>query len=845
MRKVFVFFYHIALSVLFSTVIYAEKTDIADIPIYKNADAALEERVSDLLEHLTLAEKISLLSGEKYMETRHIARLNIPPMKMADGPHGLRPGKATCFPTGISMGACWNPKLVSEVGTALAYEARDRKVNVLLGPCVNLHRTPLGGRNFESFSEDPYLAAQIAVAYIQGVQQVGVAACIKHFAVNNQEHERTTISAELDKRTLREIYLPVFRAAVKEADVWGVMAAYNKVNGDYCCENRGLLTTILKNEWGFRGLVVSDWNATHNAGKSARAGLDLEMPGPGHYYSNMLLREVERGNVAEKTISDKVSRILRILFLTGLFDQPAPPMTKPASRTKHSILAHELACEAIVLLKNKDNILPLEINKIKSIAVIGPNAAEARLGGGGSSEVKSFYSVSPLKGLRDSAPGQINIRYVQGCLMENELFPIDSQYLIPPDDSSTPHGLRGEYYNNTKLAGNPVNVRIDENILFQWGDDSPLSGLSSNRFSIRWRGKLVAPKTGNYKLGMNSDDGVRLYLNDKLLIDHWADHAPKVFSTKIYMEAGERYDLQIEYYENQGSATAMLGWALPTNGFKDAKIVAEESDVAIVFAGLSSQFEGEGVDRTTFEMPELQAELIATVAQANTNTIVVLINGTPLHMGLWLDKVSAVIEAWYPGQEGGNAIADMLFGKVNPSGKLPTTFPKEIEDTPSFNNYPGEKGLVQHAEGIFTGYRHYEKNAVEPLFPFGHGLSYTSFKYSTLNISSSEKGAIFPLKVSAKVKNTGQRTGKEVVQLYIRDIESSQERPIKELKGFEKVLLKPGEQKIVKFVLNKKAFSFYDPHQNCWVAEPGDFEILVGSSSSDIRLKAAFNLEKK
>jgi len=815
----------------------------ASEPPYLDTDLPIEERVNDLLSRMTLEEKIDQVSGESLMDTRRNDRLGIPPLKMADGPHGVTRVKATCFPTAISMAASWDPDLVTRIGVAIAEETRARGRNVILGPCVNIHRTPLGGRNFESFSEDPYLAARMAVAYVKGVQSRKIATSVKHYACNNQEWERGTINVKIDERALREIYLPAFKAAVQEAGAWTVMAAYNRVNGPYCAANKRLLQDILKNEWGFKGLVMSDWGACHDTVDSANAGLDLEMPGPGRYFTAPLLAAVKKGDVSEATLDDKVRRILRVKFLAGLFD--GEDQGKGALNTaEHRALARTAGAHGIVLLKNERNILPLKREAIQSIAVIGPNAAVARLGGGGSSDVSPFYSVSPLEGIKNKCGENIPVHYSQGCPILSQLTAIPSTHLTPTDGSEGQHGLRGEYFNNKDLDGTPLLPRIDPQIDFDWGDGSPASEVNADRFSARWTGKLSPPVSGTYELGMTSDDGFRLYLDGKLLVNSWVDQAALTTVVSVDLEAGRAYDICAEYYENIGDAMVKLGWQPPGNPFAEATRIAAESDVAIVFAGLSSRIEGEGVDRHDMELPGRQKALIEAIARTNRNTIVVLINGTPLVMSGWIDEVPAVVEAWYPGQEGGNAIADVLFGDVNPSGKLPTTFPRRLEDSPSHGNYPGKDGVVHYAEGIFVGYRYFDSRHVEPLFPFGHGLSYTQFEYSDLAISSRYNAADAQIQVSLNVQNIGDREGAEVVQLYVHDVEASVERPVKELKAFKKVNLKPGEKQAVTFELDRSALSFYDTDRREWVAEPGVFEILIGSSSRDIRLSKPFKLSQ-
>ena len=810
-------------------------------PLYKNPNLPIEERIEDLLSRMTLDEKIAQLSGKTYMETRENSRLGIPALKMADGPHGIRRGKATCFPTGVSLASTWNPELINEVGVALAEEARAKGVNLLLGPCINIHRTPCGGRNFESFSEDPYLVSQITSAYVKGVQSQHIGTAVKHFVCNNQEWDRFNISVEIDERTLREIYLPGFKAAVKEGGAYAVMAAYNKVNGDYCSANRHLLKDILKDEWGFKGPVVSDWGATHSVVKSANAGLDLEMPGPGEFFDESLKQALKDGQVREEVIDDKVRRILRVKFKLGLFDNINSKYKGALNTQEHKELAYRVASESIVLLKNENNLLPLNKDKIRSIALIGPNAHEVRLGGGGSSVVNPFYSISPLEGLKNKCNGKIRVNYTPGCFMPEDLFTIPEEVLFVGKPAEAIHGLKGEYFNNINLSGEPVLTRVDKRIDFDWGNSSPAPQIKNEYFSVRWTGKIKVKESGIYQIGTTSDDGSRVYLDGKILVNNWWDHGPETRKQSVYLEKDKVYDLRIEFYERRGGAVMKFGWvSLANNLLKDAIKVAKNSDVAVVCVGLSSLIEGEGLDKRDIKLPFGQDKLINEIIKVNKNTVVVLINGTPIDMRSWIDKVPAVIEAWYPGQEGGNAIADILFGDVNPSGRLPITFPKKIQDSASFRNYPGKDGKVFYAEGIFVGYRHFDENDIEPLFCFGHGLSYTTFRYSNLRIDTRKGLGSAPVKVSFDIENTGEVAGKEVCQLYIHDVESSLPRPPKELKGFKKVELKPGEKRTVEFGIDKNSLHYYDPKKKRWVIEPGKFEVLIGSSSRDIRLRDNF-----
>ena len=810
--------------------------------VYKDPDAPVEDRVEDLLSRMTLEEKVDMLSGINGFDSKPNERLGIPSIKMTDGPVGVRFGKSTAFPANVAMAASWDIDLVERIGQAIAREAKAKGYNMQLAPCVNIHRVPHGGRNFESFGEDPFLTSRMTVAYVNGIQSEKVIACTKHFACNNQEYKRSSIDTKVDKRTLHEIYLPAFKAAVQEAGCWSIMGAYNKVNGEYCCENNILLTEILKKQWSFRGFVVSDWNAVHSTVKTANAGMDIEMPS-GKYFGKKLLEAVEQGVVYESTIDDKVRRILRAMFSMDFFDQSESD-SATFNAPEHHNLALESAKAGIVLLKNEKNLLPLNKDKIKSIAVIGPNAAIARVGGGGSCLVNPPYSVSPLEGLKKKAGDSIQINYAKGSLMENDTQPIESAYLKPPAGNGDEQGLLAEYFNNIEFKGKPAIRRIDKQVNFRWIMLPPANGIQPDSYSIRWTGKLTPPKTGKYRLSVTSDDGSRLYFDGRLLINNWGNHADVTKTAIVEMEEGKSYNVKMEYFENKGFATAILGWQEISDNYLERAIdIAKKSDVAVLFVGLSDNYETEGRDREYLSLPPGQDELIATVAKANSKTIVVLNSGSPVLMNKWIDKIPALLQAWYPGQEGGNAVADILFGDFNPSGKLPMTFIKKWEDSPAYENYPGKNDVVNYAEGIFVGYRHFDKKQIEPLFPFGHGLSYTSFGYDSLQVTLKTITKGEKLEVSFVLENKGSREGAEVVQLYVSDEKSSVDRPPKELKSFKKVHLKPHEKQLVQFTLDQRALAYYDVDQKNWLAEPGKFQVLIGSSSKDIRLKGKFKLK--
>jgi beta-glucosidase len=819
--------------------------------------SAMEQWVEELLVKLTLKEKVSLLSGKDRWSTTSIERLGIPSVITTDGPHGVRTepmwegrihSPATSFPTGVSMASTWNTELIERVGVALAEETRALACDILLGPCVNIVRTPLAGRNFETYSEDPYLTARIGVAYVRGVQSRNVGTSLKHYACNNQEFERMRGSSVVDERALREIYLPAFEAVVKEAQPWTVMCAYNRINGVYASQHHYLLTEILRDEWGFEGVVISDWGANHTIVESVQGGLDIEMPGPAKYYGDFIVDAVNHWQIDEAVIDDSVRRVLRMILRSGRMDDPAALPAGAVNTPEHQALACELAEESIVLLKNAGAVLPLK--DVKRVAVIGPNAAEARIGGGGSSYLEPPYRVSPLEGLRLRLGDEVEIGYERGC--DNFVDPpvLEPEYLIPSDGNGP--GLSGEYFDGTDLSGAVGAKRIDRTVVF-WRLRPPTE-IDADVFSVRWTGTLITPDTGRHVFKVSGAGICRVYLDGELLVElsygqPWGP-AREVGEASAYVElvGGRAYAIVIEYVKLAEVFPVIYArFAYVPEPEKDDRLaravaLAKRSDVAIVCAGMPTGYDSEGHDRPDMALPGPQAELIRAVAAANEHTVVVLNCGAPVEMP-WIDVVPALVLAYYPGQEGGNALARVLTGDVSPSGKLSVTFPRRYEDNPTYVNYPGGRE-VRYGEGIFVGYRYYDQKGIEPLFPFGSGLSYTTFEYSDLRVP----GTVQPgelVEVSVTVTNTGNRAGKEVVQLYIGDKESSLARPPKELKGFAKISLDPGESKTIEFVLDQRALSFYDPTQRRWVAEPGEFEVLVGSSSRDIRLRAAFTLDEQ
>jgi beta-glucosidase len=812
---------------------------ISQAPADKGATLSVEDRIEALLRKMTLEEKVAMLGGDATgFNSCGVERLGIPPIRMSDGPIGVRgSGPATAFPAPINMAASWDPELEFRYGAALGEEATAKGKTCILGSCVDIGRFPLGGRNFESFGEDPFLSSRMAVNVIRGIQSRNVIATVKHYACNDQEWERNSYDVLVDERTLREIHLPVFEAAVKEAEVKAVMTAYNLVNGEHCSENRHLVTDILKNDWGFQGIVMSDWVSVYSADKAANNGLDVEMPHPA-WFKDKLLAAIRDGRVSQEVIDDKVRRHLRVRFQAGLFEHPSPRVDESVIHSDaHKALAVEMARKSIILLKN-EQLLPLAADRIKTIALIGPSARTARTGGGGSSQVQPWETVSPQDGLSAIVGNSMNIEYAEGSHIDTFTpVPIPPEFVQTPDGKS--HGLMGEYYNNPRFEGKPVFTRVDQVVDFEYhGDHSPDPRIGATNYSIRWTGRFTSPETRKYRFTVTSDDGSRLFINGELKIDNWGTHGPKTLSCEMPMAAGKAYDLKVEYNQVGGDAMMYFGWRDPADRTPEPSIdeavrIARKADVAIVCVGNTAALESEGDDVSDFKMTGDQDELVQAVTKANPNTIVVVYGGVPVLMKNWLHEAKAVIAALYPGQEGGTALAQILFGSANPSGKLPFSYIQERSQSPAFAGYQATDLRVPYAEGVFVGYRYYDKNHIEPLFPFGYGLSYTTFEYRNLKV---EKSGDQTCVVNVDVRNTGPVAGEEVVQLYVAPKNASVDRPIKELKGFAKLMLQPGETKTVSIPLNQRAFQFFHPVKKQWTLEPGSYEILIGASSRDVRL---------
>jgi beta-glucosidase len=812
---------------------------------YQDSHAPVETRVADLFDRLSSDEKLELLGGTGFT-TQSIPRLGVPPMAMADAGQGVRGGEdstlgpATAFPAGVLMAASWDTNLIGQVGRAIGEEAHNKGtgVQIELGPAVNIHRSPLGGRNAEYFSEDPYLAAQLAVSYIRGMQSAGVAACVKHFACNNQETDRFSVNETVGERALREIYFPAFEAAVKEGKVWAVMSAYNKLNEIHCSANTFLLKDVLKGDWQFDGLVMSDWGGVHET-DAVQAGNDLEMPTGDHMSVFKLKDALASGSVTQAAVDDSVRRILRTIIRVGLLDGPMTRDPKLVNSAEHRELAFKAAVGGIVLLKNEGELLPLNVLALKSIAVIGEPAKHLQIDALGSPGVQPLKSVQILDAIKARAGNGVEVHYA-AARIDGE--PITAPFVTAVGNANAP-GFRAEYFDNVNLAGTPAIVRVDDEINIQ-DASSPAPGISGERYSARWTGKVVAPATGNFTIGFRGDDGFRVFLNGKLIINDWERRSAHTVSEHVFLEAGKTYDLRVEFFQDGGDCVAQLMWQLPgKEPYAEAIEAAKSSDVAIVCVS-THRMEAEGSDRPSFDLPGGQAALIRAISAVNPKTIVILNNGTPVAVNDWLENVPALVESWFPGQEGGRAVAAVLFGDVNPSGKLPDTFAVSRTDYADAPNFGARNNEVKYAEGIYVGYRHFDQAGISPVFPFGYGLSYTTFQYRDLKLSSPRLLENQVLGVSLKVTNTGKRAGEEVVQLYVHELKPRIDRPVRELKRFAKIALAADESKIVRFEITPRDLAYFDVVGHQWKADPGRFLIEIGASSRDLRLAAPFELRE-
>lgn len=795
-------------------------------------------RTEEILASLTLEELAGLTAGVDMWHATGVERLGIRGMKVTDGPAGARGAHfvgttSACLPCGSALGATWDTDLVAELGALVGVEAARKGADLLLAPTVNLHRSPLGGRNFESYSEDPHLAARLAVAYIQGVQSTGVGATVKHFAGNESEFERHTISTEMDERTLRELYLVPFEAAVTEARVCSVMTAYNRLGGIYCSEHPELMR-ILHQEWGFDGFVISDWWAVHSTVPTGEHGVDLEMPGPPKYLGPLLAAAVESGDLERSVVEGKARRILQTMERLGVLDRPEVPAEQSVDDPADRSLLRRAAAASVVLLTN-NGILPLEPSRLRSLAVIGPNSDLPVVQGGGSAAVNPHHTVTIRDGLAAALGDAVELHHAPGG---------DASRTAPVLDARSRGALVLEYFDNRELAGDPVRrVDVATSRLVWLGEPTP--EVTAGEFSARLSTTFRATTDGTHTFALVAAGQARLIIDGTPVVDMWDDFRPgsaffgmgsEELRTPVELRAGQEVRLVVEYacFPGVPMAAFQLGalLPLPPDPIADAAALAGRCDAAVVVVGLNADWETEGEDRADMELPGDQATLIRRVAAANPNTVVLVNAGAPVTMD-WADEVAAVAQIWYPGQEAGDAVADVLLGRSDPGGRLPMTIPARYEDNPTIGNYPGAEGTVRYAEGVFMGYRHYDRGP-EPRFCFGHGLSYTTFEWSSPVTSTDRVGGAGTVDVTIEVTNTGPRAGSEVVQLYVAPPPGGVERPVRELKGFRKLHLAPGETGTASFELDRRAFASWQPGRG-WVVQPGDYRLELAASSRAVR----------
>jgi len=836
---------------LFSCTLAASIHASAQAPV---ADSpAIEAKAHAMVAKLSLEQKIELLGGVDGMFTHAMPAIDLPRFKMSDASLGVRTwGPTTAYAGGVSLAASWDPELARKIGEGLGKDARARSVNFLLGPGVNIARSPIAGRNFEYLSEDPYLNSALVVPFIEGVQSQSVIATVKHYALNDQEYNRHNVSSDVDERTMREIYLPAFEAAVTKGHVDAVMDSYNLINGVHATQDEFLNLKVLKGEWGFQGILMSDWDATYDSVGAANNGLDLEMPNPRFMNAKALLAAVKDGSVKESTLDDKLVRQFRTELRYGFLDHPQFDPADSAYSVADRAIALDGALESLTLLKNDGNLLPLDPAKIKTIAVIGPNAYPAVSGGGGSSEAQAFEPVSTLTGIANLVGPNVHVLYARGLPDMNEIFrnthwdgPIKVAVYPSKDFTGTPQIATPQNISHWNAMG--------------WEPEA------KEKHSVRYTAGYKATKAGKYLIlaasgGWNSDQYTVMVDGKQIpLPPHAEGQAPQ--SATLDLTAGQTINVVVDYLPSGTAPHFGLGIAYEADLVsEDAKKIAAVADATVVAVGFGPGTESEGFDRT-FELPWGQDALIEAVAQANPHTIVTLTGGGGMDTRRWLSKVPALLHAYYPGQEGGTAIAEVLFGKHNPEGKLPVSFDRSWDENPSAAYYYPVKGAdtalnvtetdgrkvdyviphVKYADGLMVGYRYWTTIGKHPLFPFGFGLSYTTFNFANLQVPATAASRS-TVQVTFDVTNSGSVAGAEVAQLYVSDPSAKSTRPERELKGFEKVRLTPGETKHVSLTLDSRAFSYWDLAAHKWTIDPGKFVIRVGDSSENTPLHADLTL---
>ncbi|KAL4925389.1 beta-glucosidase H [Aspergillus undulatus] len=826
--------------------------------------------VEKVIQELRLGEKIDLVSGIDFWHTAPVPRLNIPSLRMSDGPNGVRGTRffngvpAACFPCATALGATWDTELLHKVGHLMGEEAIAKGAHVILGPTINTQRSPLGGRGFESYAEDGVLAGQLAGYCSKGIQDKGVAACLKHFVCNDQEHERLAVDSIVTDRAIREIYLLPFHIATRICQTATVMTAYNKVNGTHVSENKKLITDILRKEWGWDGLVMSDWFGTYSTSESIIAGLDIEMPGKTRWRGDALAHAVSSNKVHEFILDERVRNVLNLVNWVEPLGIPENAEEKVLNRPEDQALLRRVAAESVVLMKNDNNILPFK--KEKSIAVIGPNAKIAAYCGGGSASMDAYYTVTPFEGVSAQSKGEVY--YTEGAYSHKDLPLIG--HLLKTDDGKT--GFRFRVYDEPASSAKREllhELHLVSSIGFLMDYRHPK--IKSFLYYIDMEGYFTPEENGIYDFGVVVVGTGKLLVDDEVVVDNTKNQrlGSAFFGNGTVEEkgskelkAGQTYKITLQFGTAPTSDIDTRGVVIfGPGGFRfgaarrttpeelrnKAVDLAKKADQVVVFAGLTSEWETEGYDRPDMDLPPGSDELISAVLDVNPNAAIVIQSGTPVTMP-WANKAKSLLQAWFGGNECGNGIADVLYGNVNPSGKLPLTFPVRLQDNPSYLNFRSERGRVLYGEDIYVGYRYYEKVNTAPLFPFGHGLSYTSFSREDLKLSTSPEQPTLtdgePITATVKVTNTGSVAGAETVQLWVLPPPTEVNRPVRELKGFAKVRLEPGESKTVEIVVEKKlATSWWDEKREAWASEKGEYEVQV-TGTGEGTLSAAFSVEK-
>jgi len=821
-------------------------------------------RIAELLDAMTVAEKAELVTGEGIWTTRAVERLDIPAMTVTDGPNGARGGglmgtgtPTACIPAGSVLGATWDPGLLEELGGLLADECGAKGANVLLAPTINLHRNPLGGRNFECYSEDPILTGVLAAGFIRGVQSRNVAVTAKHFVANDSEFERNTIDSQVDERTLREVYMLPFEYAVKDGGAWGIMSSYNRINGTFASEHEWLLGTVLRDQWGFDGFVVSDWFAVRSTGPSVAAGLSLEMPGRGQWYGpEKIVEALESGECDEADLDRIVGDMLRVLERTGAFDGVGGGEEGELDRPEDRALIRRTAAEGTVLVTN-DGFLPLDLSTLSSLAVIGPNAQAAKIMGGGSAAVRPYRNVSPLAALSERL--DVDIRHAQGCDIDRSTPPIGAPHIT---------SLAADFFNGFDRSGDVAASKVYEKADFKFFG-SPTDGVDSTKYSFTATAMLTVDFTGPYELKLIQNGKTRVLLDGDVVIDatdgdfgrgdDFFGLGSAEITGAINLEAATPVELKIEYSSEGGVMILGCRVGLRALGERDlvgeAVEVAASADATVVIVGTNDDWETEGRDRDSFSLPGQQEELIRRVCEANPNTVVVVNVGGPHAMG-WIDAPRAVLSTGFAGQELGDALVDVLVGDVDPGGRMPTTVPARYEHSPAYLNYPGENSTVRYGEGLYIGHRWFEARHIAPAVPFGHGLSYATFTWENAKANGPDSTSLEdPVVIEVDVTNTCDRAGSDVVQIYVEPPPSLLHRPVRELKGFAKVRLGSGQSTTAQIKLDRRAFAYFDPGDQFfgsipdtspvprekgerhtepgWYITPGIYKLVVARSSAD------------